>query len=388
MLAVMPCDRRRAIGARLGARAALAGLVLVSLSGGLAAQSQPPSPYLDLVARYAAGDRAEAIAALGAWTESDLNAEMKVLRALAAEAESCKECSAKDAFAELPLRHAVMLHVDRAQLEWDTLHPGDDASPECGGGPHKAMAERLAQLAFGQPEGRDFARRWYLAMTVRSQERTCFEDALGWAHRGLKWFPKDPDLLLALGTVEEVVGTLTPRHRVNPGLSGTRLQEAVALAAERPSRLKRARQALEEALAVEAGLDEARLRLGRVQWRLTQYDAAEGSLRAVLARSQDGALLYLAHLFLGQIHEDAGRLDETEREYRAALALDPAAQAAAVALAHALELAGERAASREVLAGAVGQARRKGRDAYWWYLEGSLDRSEALFDQLRQGSRP
>jgi tetratricopeptide (TPR) repeat protein len=129
----------------------------------------------------------------------------------------------------------------------------------------------------------------------------------------------------------------------------------------------------------------ARVRLGRALWRLGEADLARSALTEALQRARDPMLLYLAHLFLGQVHEDADRLGDAVAEYRAALESDPQAQSAAVALAHGLRLSGDQESSRQVLEHALSRAgRRSGRDIYWDYIVGNAVQVDEVFAQLRR----
>ena len=81
-------------------------------------------------------------------------------------------------------------------------------------------------------------------------------------------------------------------------------------------------------------------------------------------------MLYLAHLFLGRVHETEGRLEAAEEQYALAFALDPA-QSAAVPLSHLLQLKGESEEARAVLEGALREARgRTLPDFFWVYSFG------------------
>ena len=124
----------------------------------------------------------------------------------------------------------------------------------------------------------------------------------------------------------------------------------------------------------------ARLRQGRVLFQLGEGGPARDALAEALRRAREPGLQFLAHLFLGRTREDAGEIEAAVTEYRLALEIDPLSQSAAIALAHALQLAGQAEEAREVLQGAVSAAgRRAGRDAYWDYLVGNaLDAEEAL----------
>ena len=144
-----------------------------------------------------------------------------------------------------------------------------------------------------------------------------------------------------------------------------------------------AQRALRAALAVDGSVPELRLRLGRVAWRLGDAAEAQSALLDVLARKPDGATAFLAHLFLGRLHEDAGRLDDAAASYEAALALDPRSQSARLALSHVRLRRGDAAGARAEVEKTVGSAGRRPRpDALWLYPWGPSvgveDRLEAL----------
>ena len=86
--------------------------------------------------------------------------------------------------------------------------------------------------------------------------------------------------------------------------------------------LEKAYQALRSAVAADSSLHEARLRLGRVAWRLGEAVEARSALNDVLSRETGGSTAFLAHLFLGQLEEDSGKPAEAVRSYESALALD------------------------------------------------------------------
>ncbi len=331
--------------------------------------------YLSMVERYAAGDRAEALAALEGWTPNELQFEVEKLRDRGVAARG------------LLLRAAVMLHTDRAGIERGMV-PLDEGETRCRSNSHIELAAEIVPLLTSWEEGRAFARRWYLATAFGAHGRFCFTDARRWAQAGLKWFPKDAELLLAAGTTDEALGSLPgwSHARLEALPSQRRLRESVL--SDRRSYLERARRAFQQALAADGSLGEAWLRLGRVEWGLGHADAALRALREGLGRAREPSVLYTGHLFLGQVHEDAGRLGNAEREYRAALAVDPQGQAAAVALSWVLQVAGDAAASREVLDEAVASAgRRRNADAWWDYLFGRSADAEPVLEKLRSETR-
>ena len=187
--------------------------------------------------------------------------------------------------------------------------------------------------------------------------------ALG--ERGDPLFPRDTELLLARGSVREESATigypLARRRRARP-----RRASADAFAGRGS---KRARQDFADALAIDPGLGLARLRLGRVLWRLGELEPAREQLEAALPSLRDTDHAYLAHLFLGRVHQDAGRLEEAIAEYRLAVALHPSALSAGTALSNALRLAGDADAARSALRqGLASAGRRPERDPLWDYL--------------------
>jgi predicted Zn-dependent protease len=319
--------------------------------------------YLAILRRYGAGERPQAISDLGAWSPADARKQVAVVEDLKAQAERCPTCL--DPLAAVPLRAGAMLHADRDRVE-RPLPSGREQAPRCPG-PHAAIAERYAALLARDPDGRDFARRFFLATSHLFQLEACFEDALARARAGLALFPRDALLRLAAGSVLEERAVLVERG-----------PQGVAL---RLDWLKHARRELTEAVSADPDLGLARVRLGRVLWELRQPEAAQEALEAALARPLEPRDRYLAHLFLGRVHEDAQRLAPALAEYRRAVAADPEAQTGAVALSHALLLAGESEESRHALEGGLDAARRA-RDPYWDYLVANAREIDALVESL------
>jgi tetratricopeptide (TPR) repeat protein len=203
-------------------------------------------------------------------------------------------------------------------------------------------------------------------MALLWQHKACFEDALIEARAGLELFPRDGLLQLTAGCVlEERAILFAPREKDDgPG----------DVAKEW---LKDAQRDFTDAVANDPDLILARVRLGRVLWRLGQADASRQTLEAALPRAREPDHRYLAHLFLGRLHEDAQRRDEAVAAYRQAVLVYPQAQSAAVALAHALQLAGRADEARQALAEGVADLRRL-RDPYSDYLAGNTEGADRL----------
>jgi hypothetical protein len=350
------------------------GLVAVSFAtAGLISSATPvwsvdllDPEYVELLRRYAAGERPGAIADLSAWSLARLRKQQAAIQDARTAAERCPECPKP---VVVPLRAAVMLHVDRDQAERpDPV--GREQPPRCPG-PHAAIARRYAEMLARDPAGRDFARRFFLETALRWQIEACFEDAVAEARAGLALFPGDAELLLAAGSIFEEKATLP--WGGNPDQVGARKREWFAAA----------RDHLADAAVRAPELALAHVRLGRVFWRLGKPEAARESLEAALSCARDPWDLYLAHLFLGRIHEDEKRVDQALAEYRQAVDAVPDAQAGAVALSYALQLAGDRAEAVRVLERGVA-SQVITRDPYWNYLVSNGRKVEDLLAGLHR----
>jgi tetratricopeptide (TPR) repeat protein len=358
-------------------------LLALFCATGAAAQD---SRYLELGRRYAAGDRAVAVAELGDFTAARLARELESLHTLMAPSSGTGRPAPGEApTAAPPLRALVMLHVDRDAFE-RRPSPVSEQAPVCGTDVHLAYAERVATLLFAEAEGREFARRFYLAVMLREFGYTCFADAQRRVEAGLRWFPKDPDLLMARGSLAEATASLGPRDPAPLKRQGAERARAIERLQGQSLALEEAARSYEQALAVKTDLDEARLRLGRVRLRQGRLEAAQRSLEGVRDQSDDPDLVYLADLFLGRLHEGRGRLAEAQQEYTEALTLRPQAQSGAIALSHVQSLLGQGNAARATLEAALALSGvRSEMDPYWDYLLArSGSRSAALLDELRK----
>lgn len=349
---------------------------------------------MELVERYARGERAPALAGLARFSYDDLIHEYGELRASLVAAERCpgaateggrERCDAALEQRRALVRAAVMLHADKDEQDRPPSQGTEQRRP-CPGN-QAALAGRYAALLARGSEGWDFARRFFLGMALRCQWDFCLEHAQRWAQDGLKLFPRDAALLFVVASVLEESATLADTKTMDgvAGLPQRRRDEVQRGVAARVQRFQEARGYFERALLADGNLSLARVRLGRVLWRLGQSEAARATLEQAVKQAADGDVLYLAHLFLGRVHEDAGRVEQAAAEYRLALALDPRAQTAAVALSQTLRSLGEEEESRQLLSQALAHARRgSGGDAYWDYLTRNVIQFEAVFDALRR----
>lgn len=347
----------------------------------------PPSPeYLNLVMRYASGEHEAAVALLGSWNDDRLRCDLDNLQAAAVAVRRCPECGDRLVFQRVSIRAAILLHADKEVRE-QFASPVSEQPASCRMGPQAQVVERLAAvLILVDPEANVFLRRFYVAMARRAHWSHCILQAEQWARAGLKRLPKDGTLLLTLGIVLDTTASLTlvpaPRMAI---LGPLALRQFEAHTAKLGSLWERVRRTFDEAVAADPDLREARLRLGRVLWRLNRPEPARACFKEVLSRSDDPVLLYLAHLFLGRIHEDQDHLAEAEKEYRAALAIRPLSEPAAVALSHARLLMGDPEGAREALGSALEQFRlRTELDPYKLYPMTHTREGQTSLDELRR----
>ena len=350
---------------------ALPCLAAAQLSGVLS-----PS-YEAVVLRYQSGDRDRAVSDMASWPEGRLRGEMAALGALREKARKALDPAALILWHRVPVRAALMLHSDCAL---QARHVG--VSPRL----HERVATEIAGMLRDDGAHRAFARRWYEAMAGLAVSENRWGEALDWAEQGVRDFPVSAEALLVLASIEETSAALeasriSEEAFTNPGTRAARVAQAESR--EVRARMERAGRRLRSALVADPSLTEASLRLGRVAWRLGQAAEARSTLEEVLTQAHAPDEAFLAHLFLGRVHEDAGRLDDAARSYGAALALESHAQSARLALSHLRLRRGDPATARAEAERALRPAGARLRpDPFWLYpwgpANGVLDRLEAL----------
>ena len=353
----------------------------------LAIAAQAPADVLSpayeaVVRQYVSGQREAAVADMYGWPDQRLRDEMVALSGFWRKARACHPCAASLAWPRIPVRAALMLHSDCAER---ARREGQRSQL------HESVAVTIAGLLKDDPAQRTFARRWYEGMAGLAQLENRWDEALAWAERGLAEFPDSSQMLLVLGSIEETVGAQatfleTDEALVDPNVRRTRAN--LLYAREVRTHLEKAERVLRSAVAADPSLLEARLRLGRVCWRLGETAEARSTLQEVLDRKPDRGTALLAHLFLGRLDEDEGRLDEAARAYETALALDVGAQSARIALSHVHLRRGDAASARAQVDKVVGFSGFRLRpDPFWLYPWGpSVGVAERLETLRREAS--
>jgi hypothetical protein len=272
------------------------------------------------------------------------------------------------------LRLAAMFHTDCAfALIWSRR--GSFKA-------HLTLAQSLADAAEpGTPPTGSFRRRWYLAALMflhrAGQQRNVVEPIRDAA---LAAFPDDARILLEAGAIDEdwaIRLEPSPLYLFNyEGLDKVR--------ALRQGYLYGADLYLKRALAADADLTEAALRLAHVRAELGHRSDAAAGFQQVLDSSSVPEFRYLAALFLGQVQEADGRLDDARRSYRAALDLYPPSQVARTALAHMSFRQGQAVDALALVREALTiRAERDDEDPWWRYPKNQF----LSFDDLLVGLR-
>jgi tetratricopeptide (TPR) repeat protein len=135
------------------------------------------------------------------------------------------------------------------------------------------------------------------------------------------------------------------------------------------------------ASAQEVAVD-ARLRLGHTLYRLGQYERALEELRQVEGLTTEAFVRFIARLLTGRVLETLDEREQAIAAYRHTLAIEPAAQSAAFALAGLLFVADRRAEAAEIAGRALAEDRT--RDPWRRYHTGTFYRWPQLIETLRR----
>ena len=231
------------------------------------------------------------------------------------------------------------------------------------------------------PERDAMVRAWYRAtaawMQFREDHDTIHLD------RGRAIFPDDVDLLFLSGCQRETyaapaIQAATRAVSLPPGMT-------MAIESER-AELRQAETFFKRALAKQADMTEAHLRLGRVLGLEGHHVEAAAELRQALAAIDDDRLRYYGELFVGAEEEALGRFDAARAAFERAATLFPSAQSPLVALSELSKRRGDRAGALSAIERLfalppVGDERRD--DPWWSYHTAQARDAEALLDAVR-----
>jgi len=205
----------------------------------------------------------------------------------------------------------------------------------------------------------------------------------------------DRDLVLTAGWLEESAAFFGEHVLISDAKTAsvpTELEASAFMARSEEAgrqrlRVQEAREHAERlyrrVLQLDAGWDEARLRLGRVLFDEGRSAEAADHLERVLAQSSEPRQRCLAALFLGALREREGRIDAAVELYSKAVTADPRSQTARVALSAALALTAQSAPARDAIGPLASRrvADRGYTDPWSAYVLGKADKDR--LSQLR-----
>jgi tetratricopeptide (TPR) repeat protein len=334
-------------------------------------QRLPPA-YLTALANYRAGDLAAAFGNVKDLEADDLSdITRRLTRSDALPGSSWSRL----------LTAAIMLHTEVFFIRAEA-HPAPAYDPYIRSA--HALVLRLIQAGrdgergFGDAE-RIFARNWFLLLIAFQHGRAEIGWSRAYLEEALKLFPKEPHLTLARGSDYEMLSDMRAGYLRSIDAQGAvRGQSKV-----NPDReLEQAVRWFEQAIALEPGLVEARLRLGRVLYRRGEYDRAAQELDAVRQAAPWKEVRYLALVFRGMVEAARGAWEPAEGFYAEARRILPRGQAAAIASAEAAYLRGRVSDAGTTIQATLRQ--RDKEDPWWVYISGEYWHFESRLATLRE----
>jgi tetratricopeptide (TPR) repeat protein len=327
--------------------------------------------YLSVAAHYASADRTEALREIRSWPPARIETAVSELRGQARHLRSAPTAPEHVDFHLVEA--AILMHAETGLLGLQTLNAAEAKT-------HLRASTNLFEWSRGAAvEARNWAttRRfafrksggpsasgpvvterivpgdYYVALAAAALALGFPPTARPFAEKARDLAPLDPAAHLVFGCVAE-------------GLAQVQLLEHAESAAS--AWRARAQRALRDAIALDAGLLEARLRLGRLLLHEARLEEAQALLREVDAAAHDDGRRHLARLLLGRVAEARDRPEEAARFYGRALEAWPDSQAARLALGRCLERTAGPAAARPLVAASLAASQRPDRAADPWFL--------------------
>lgn len=296
------------------------------------------------------------------------------------------------------LKRAAMLHADiafmapTAQL---TIRAGESHMFADGSGLglegrswHWKLGRAFLHLVPDAEKDAD-VRLWYQVVASHLWTDRQFNEAVPHIRRALEIFPEDAEIQFVHGLIREAQGSSNIQAAVAEQMAAQRraTQRFVAPVKSADFENGEARAAFQQAVRLDPGHVEARIRLGRQLSLDGKQDAAVGELRTALAQTQSTRLRYLAQLLLGRATELLGRHDEARAAYEAASAAFPEAQSPRIALSQLALQAGDGEAAKSVLTFLAGGSSSDTADPWWRYHYARETANATLVSRLRAAFR-
>jgi tetratricopeptide (TPR) repeat protein len=247
----------------------------------------------------------------------------------------------------------------------------------------------LGHIRRGRQDLAPFGSRWFLAMSRRLQADGSHPEAERFHEAARSVLPNDPIVFYESGVLQELFATKWDPVSARPpdGRIGVRHDPMPGMRRRRSERMEQAERWLRRSLELVPTNSIAKLHLGRaLMMRGESRQAAEQF--HVVAATTDGALAYLAGIFLAALHDRDGHLDAAESAYRGAIKAFDRGQSAYVGLSEVLLRLKRPEEARAVLRQLLTDAPATRREPWLWYFrepDGVVrERIDAL---LKEGRR-
>jgi Tetratricopeptide repeat len=305
----------------------------------------------------------------------------------------------REAGPNLVLRRAVLLHTDVITLAPDIVTAAAGPAPShapvrmlVGDGnsrgvesvsQHWELARFAAESITPDPRADPFVRDWYRATIALGQGTESFDAAQ--LRHGLGLFPRDPQLLFLAGCEREAFAS--PLFQAFARSLRSSFMRVPFGSVD--NELEAAERYYRQALEVDAGFGDARVRLGRVVGLRGRHAEGAETLQRALEGQLDAPMEYLAVLFLGAAQESLGQLEAARDAFRRAAELTPGARVPYLSLARVARELGDVPTMEESLKRALGPPSEDAEADPWWMYRGVQGRqAEEQLNRVRQGWKP
>jgi tetratricopeptide (TPR) repeat protein len=340
---------------------AIAGFFLIFPQFGEPTAAQLHSPdrarrfkdWVEAVAAHEPGDFGKPAIDVSTWTGPELEAAVadarRHARTLAkTEPEQANELLLRGAALHADIARLIPEEVTRrssTQLSVFTVQDGRWLSVRYLS-MHWQLGRSLLDAVVPEPAAHPGVRAWYRDTSTDLMRMRSHVEAEAHLARAQQIFPKDELVLFLRGVVHERYSS-SLLQAGSASLEESR--RGAAAIGNVQSELTKAERFFRDALAVDPDHIDARLRHGHVLSHLGRHHESIAELRRVVDSGPTGAVLYLAHLFLGRGYESLGEFAQARSELEQAAALYPHAQTPRLALSQIERRTGNRAAAQHQL---------------------------------------
>ena len=222
---------------------------------------------------------------------------------------------------------------------------------------------------------------WYRASSAHLLREGHLDEARTHLEKGRQLFPASWELLLDSAYLHQAFSS----PGIQAAVQAMSSEGTKADVGSQRSELERAERFFRQALAINPGHIEARVRLGRMLGQLGRHEEAAAELRKALDEGPTGEVRYFAELLLGREEESLGRREPARDAYQAAADLYPKAQSPYLALSQLARQSGDRSAAlialqhmTDLSANVLARA-----DPWWSYYQPHLGDADDLLKELQ-----